>query len=411
MLQRARALVLPSICYEGQPRTILEAFAAGVPVIASRMGGLPELVVDGTSGRLVGPEDGDGWRAAVEQLSDDAQAEQLGAGALRLWHERYSPSVAIDRAGACVRRTRSRERNRSTDFSTNHRDTSRLQTRVTRRRYVAVALHRVLGDHNRGRFGILLYHRVVPHRRESAPPDTVSPGRLPRNSRVSSNATFVRVPGRRCRRIGTRRAIAATHRRRHLRRRLRQRARARLSRACRLAYPGDGIRRHFVHGWADPPVRPVGQAGSGRRDRRSLGGRSTGPLVRSSTLRASSISEDHTHTHADFRGRPETRSSTNYTRRSNRYTSSWGHGPRAFAFPFGTPRICEPRARTYCQRAGVTCALTTEIELADPRGDRYAWGRVEAVESDSAAVCASKLTGWYNWMGVTRRAFQRVSPR
>jgi glycosyltransferase involved in cell wall biosynthesis len=96
ILQRARALVLPSICYEGQPRTILEAFAAGVPVIASRMGGLPELVVDGASGRLVGPDDEDGWRAAVEQLSDDAQAEQLGDGALRLWHKRYSPPVAID---------------------------------------------------------------------------------------------------------------------------------------------------------------------------------------------------------------------------------------------------------------------------------------------------------------------------
>jgi glycosyltransferase involved in cell wall biosynthesis len=96
MLQRARALILPSICYEGQPRTILEAFAAGVPVIASRMGGLPELVVDGASGRLVEPEDEDGWRTAVEQLNDDAQAEQLGAGALRLWQQRYSPSVAIN---------------------------------------------------------------------------------------------------------------------------------------------------------------------------------------------------------------------------------------------------------------------------------------------------------------------------
>jgi glycosyltransferase involved in cell wall biosynthesis len=96
MLQRARALVLPSICYEGQPRTILEAFAAGVPVIANRIGGLPELVVDGMSGQLVEPDDEDGWRAAVEQLTDDAHAERLGAGAFQLWSERYAPSVAID---------------------------------------------------------------------------------------------------------------------------------------------------------------------------------------------------------------------------------------------------------------------------------------------------------------------------
>jgi glycosyltransferase involved in cell wall biosynthesis len=95
MLQRARALVLPSICYEGQPRTILEAFAAGVPVIANRMGGLPELVVDDVSGRLVEPRDEDGWRVAVDQLSDNVQAERLGAGALEMWREKHSPSVAI----------------------------------------------------------------------------------------------------------------------------------------------------------------------------------------------------------------------------------------------------------------------------------------------------------------------------
>ena len=52
-----RAVVVPSRCYEGQPRIILEAFAAGVPVIASRIGGLPELVEDGVNGLLVDVDD------------------------------------------------------------------------------------------------------------------------------------------------------------------------------------------------------------------------------------------------------------------------------------------------------------------------------------------------------------------
>lgn len=46
------ALVIPSICYENFPRTIVEAFATGLPVIASRIGALAEIVTDGETGLL-----------------------------------------------------------------------------------------------------------------------------------------------------------------------------------------------------------------------------------------------------------------------------------------------------------------------------------------------------------------------
>jgi glycosyltransferase involved in cell wall biosynthesis len=95
LLARARALLVPSRCYEGQPRVVLEAFAAGVPVVASRIGGLPELVEHAVNGLLVDVDDEQGWRDAVEQLIDDGESKRLGEGAYRTWQERFTPELAL----------------------------------------------------------------------------------------------------------------------------------------------------------------------------------------------------------------------------------------------------------------------------------------------------------------------------
>jgi glycosyltransferase involved in cell wall biosynthesis len=50
-------LILPSVCYEGFPMVIREAFALGVPVAASRVGSLPSIVDEGTNGVLFRPGD------------------------------------------------------------------------------------------------------------------------------------------------------------------------------------------------------------------------------------------------------------------------------------------------------------------------------------------------------------------
>lgn len=55
LLARALAVVVPSLCYENQPFSILEAFASSKPVIASRLGGMVELVPHGERGLLVAP--------------------------------------------------------------------------------------------------------------------------------------------------------------------------------------------------------------------------------------------------------------------------------------------------------------------------------------------------------------------
>jgi glycosyltransferase involved in cell wall biosynthesis len=96
LLSRARALLLPSLSYEGSPRVVLEAYAAGVPVVGSRTGSLPQLIEDDASGLLVRPADAAAWAAAVDRLTDDAESERMGEHARRLWEEHYSPACGLE---------------------------------------------------------------------------------------------------------------------------------------------------------------------------------------------------------------------------------------------------------------------------------------------------------------------------
>jgi glycosyltransferase involved in cell wall biosynthesis len=95
LLRRARALLLPSRWYEGWPRVAVEAFAVGVPVIASDIGGLPELVDHGQNGLLVPPNAPAAWMDAVSRLTDDAESTRMGSVALEAWQRQYSPEVGL----------------------------------------------------------------------------------------------------------------------------------------------------------------------------------------------------------------------------------------------------------------------------------------------------------------------------
>jgi glycosyltransferase involved in cell wall biosynthesis len=70
---------------------VLEAQAAGVPVVATPVGAIPETVVDGETGLLVPPRDPAALAAAVCRLLDDAAlADRLAAEARRRVRARYS---------------------------------------------------------------------------------------------------------------------------------------------------------------------------------------------------------------------------------------------------------------------------------------------------------------------------------
>ena len=79
-LRSSLAAVLPARWHENQPMSVLEAFAAGVPVIATALGGLPELVTDGTTGRVVAHDDCLALASVIEDLAaDPARALAMGA--------------------------------------------------------------------------------------------------------------------------------------------------------------------------------------------------------------------------------------------------------------------------------------------------------------------------------------------
>jgi glycogen(starch) synthase len=78
LLRRADMLVLPSR-YEELGTAMVEAMQSGVPVVATRTGGIPGVVQDGVSGRLVEPGDVDGLARALDDLlADPGQRRRLG---------------------------------------------------------------------------------------------------------------------------------------------------------------------------------------------------------------------------------------------------------------------------------------------------------------------------------------------
>ncbi len=94
LLAGAAALVVPSI-YEGMPLVVLEAMERGVPVVASAVSGIPEVVVDGETGWLVPPEDPEALAGALEEvLTDPPEARRRGEAGRRRIEERYRPAVA-----------------------------------------------------------------------------------------------------------------------------------------------------------------------------------------------------------------------------------------------------------------------------------------------------------------------------
>ena len=92
----AEAVVVPSLCYEGSPLVIAEAFAAATPVVAARIGALPDLVQEGRTGLLAPAGDADGLAAELMRIgADRAAARLMGRRARAHYETEWSPPASL----------------------------------------------------------------------------------------------------------------------------------------------------------------------------------------------------------------------------------------------------------------------------------------------------------------------------
>ena len=97
LLASARAAVVPSEWAENAPMAVLEPMVLGRPVIATRMGGIPEQIRDGVDGVLVDAGDELQLAAALRVLADDSDlADRLGRSARERALTTFGPQAHLD---------------------------------------------------------------------------------------------------------------------------------------------------------------------------------------------------------------------------------------------------------------------------------------------------------------------------
>lgn len=275
-------------------------------------------------------------------------------------------------------------------------------------RRASAHLSALLGSRAQGKVGILMYHRVAEHPPGVAAPTwNVAPRRFRRQMEGLLARGFVPWPLRKL----------LDHRRRG----------SPVPPRTFIVTFDDGYESVYRHAW--PVLRDLGIPATVFLATAYIGSEEPLPFddwqeagsdrVPAYTWRAMSWAQcrelsagglielgAHTHTHQDFRGRPQDLAE-DLARCLATLQARLGLGEVGFAFPYGyTDRMLARVVR----EAGVTCALTTQGMLADPAGDPYDWGRFEATQADSAVTIAACLSGWPDLAKRVQQQWQHLIP-
>ncbi|MBI4135522.1 glycosyltransferase [Candidatus Uhrbacteria bacterium] len=101
LFSKVHAMILPSLAYENSPTSIGEAFAYGLPVIASRIGGIPELVQDGINGVLFEPGNFKALVLAMEKVTKEWKILCVGA---QKSAENFYPARYLEQTEALIKK-------------------------------------------------------------------------------------------------------------------------------------------------------------------------------------------------------------------------------------------------------------------------------------------------------------------
>lgn len=98
-MRAAEAVVVPSLCYEGLPMVIAEAFSVGTPVVVSRIGALPDLVAEGVTGLHATPGDPDALARAFDRIVDaPEEARAMGRAGRGVYEREWTEASVTARA-------------------------------------------------------------------------------------------------------------------------------------------------------------------------------------------------------------------------------------------------------------------------------------------------------------------------
>ena len=95
LIKGSSFVVVPSECYENNPMTIIESYSYGIPVIGSRLGGIPEILIDNNTGFLFEPRNADDLASVIKKALqlDQRQYDELSANALRFAEQNFSSAT------------------------------------------------------------------------------------------------------------------------------------------------------------------------------------------------------------------------------------------------------------------------------------------------------------------------------
>jgi glycosyltransferase involved in cell wall biosynthesis len=92
MYRKSRVFILPSVCMENAPLTLIEAMSQGTPVVTTNIGGQAELVQDGFNGLLVNPEDPEDLAEKICNILDNPElAREMGERGRKIIEENHTP--------------------------------------------------------------------------------------------------------------------------------------------------------------------------------------------------------------------------------------------------------------------------------------------------------------------------------